>query len=326
MITARPTPPSSVSAAGVALAADLGLITAGEGGTYHQFGLDLQRLVRPSGIKLTVHRSKGSVDNIFALSRQRGVQMGIVQSDVLGFVAGEPGNPTLTRAARNLRLVFPLYDEEVHVLGRRGIGDFDGLAGARVAIGSEGSGTYLTARLLFKLAEVVPGEIVPIDGREALGQLKAGRIDAMIYVGGYPLGFLKNDVTPRDGLALIPISNKRIFESYDAVVIPSSAYDWQTMPVRTTAVKAVLVSNDVRGRDCDGVGRVAQQIATGLDWLKRHGHPKWRQVDLNYQLKGWAPSDCVRRYVGRQPAAAASGLVDGTDLGHPAVKGASHKH
>jgi TRAP transporter TAXI family solute receptor len=325
MIAARPTPPSSVSAASVAFVADLGLITAGEGGTYHQFGFDLQRLVRPSGIKLTVHRSKGSVDNIFALSRQRGVQMGIVQSDVLGFVAAEPGNPTLTRAARSLRLVFPLYDEEVHVLGRREIGDFDDLAGARVAIGPEGSGTYLTARLLFKLAKVVPGEIVPIDGREALGQLKAGRIDAMIYVGGYPLGFLKNDVTSKDRLALIPISNKRIFESYDAVEIPNSAYDWQTTPVRTAAVKAVLVSNDVRGRDCDGVGLVAQQIATGLDWLKRHGHPKWRQVDLEYQLKGWAPSDCVRRYVGRQPAAAASGLADGTDLGHPAVKGASRK-
>ena len=131
------------SAASVVSAADLGLITAGEGGTYHQFGLDLQRLVRPSGINLTVHPSKGSVDNIFAVSRQRGVQMGIVQSDVLGFVAGEPGNPTLTRVARSLRLVFPLYDEEVHVLGRRGIGDFDHLAGARVAIGPEGSGTYL---------------------------------------------------------------------------------------------------------------------------------------------------------------------------------------
>jgi len=96
--------------------------------------------------------------------------------------------------------------------------------------------------------------------------------------------------------------------------------------VRTTAVKAVLVSNDVRGPDRDGVGRVAQQIAAGLDWLKRHGHPKWRQVDLDYQLKGWEPSDCVRRYVGRQPAAAASGLADGTHLGHPAVKGASRKH
>jgi hypothetical protein len=313
------------SAASVAVAADLGLITAGEGGTYHQFGLDLQRLVRPSGINLLVHPSKGSVDNILAVSRQR-VQMGIVQSDVLGFLADQPGNPTLTRVARSLRLVFPLYDEEVHVLGRREIGDFDHLAGARVAIGPEGSGTYLTARLLFKLAEVMPGEIVPIEGREAVGQLKAGRIDAMIYVAGYPLGFLKNDVTFRDGLALIPISSKRIFEFYDAVEIPASAYDWQTTPVRTAAVKAVLVSYDVRGRDCDGVGRVAQQTATGLDWLRRHGHPKWRQVDLDYQLKGWERSDCVLRYLGRQPAAAASGFTAGTDPDARTLKGASRKN
>jgi hypothetical protein len=104
-----------------------------------------------------------------------------------------------------------------------------------------------------------------------------------------------------------------------------SAYVWQTTPVRTTAVKAVLVSNDVRGPDRDGVGRVAQQIAAGLDWLKRHGHPKWRQVDLDYQLKGWEPSDCVRRYVGRQRAAAASGLTAGTDPGARALKGASRK-
>ena len=40
---------------------------------------------------------------------------------------------------------------------------------------------------------------MPIEGREALGQLKTGRIDAMIYVAGYPLGFLKNDVTSRTG-------------------------------------------------------------------------------------------------------------------------------
>jgi TRAP transporter TAXI family solute receptor len=313
------------SAVSVASATDLGLITAGEKGTYHQFGLDLQRLVRPSGINLTVHPSKGSVDNILALSRQRGVQMGIVQSDVLGFLANEPGNPTLTRVARSLRLVFPLYNEEVHVLGRREIGDFDQLAGARVAIGLEGSGTYLTARLLFKLAEVVPGELVPIDAQEALGQLKAGRIDAMIYVAGYPVRLLKNDVTFRDGLALIPISSKSILESYDAVEIPAHAYDWQPTPIRTAAVKAVLVSYDVRGRDCDGVGRVAQQIATGLDWLMRHGHPKWRQVDLDYQLKGWEPSDCVRRLVGKGPARAASGFTAGTDPGAGTLKGASRK-
>ena len=55
-----------------------------------------------------------------------------------------------------LFMVFPLYNEEIHLLGRRGITDFDDLTDRRVAIGREGSGTYLTARLLFKVSEVTP--------------------------------------------------------------------------------------------------------------------------------------------------------------------------
>ena len=73
----------------------------------------------------------------------------------------------------------------------KGIRDFDDLAGKRVAIGRDGSGTYLTARLLFKLSEVAPSEMVPIDTGEALAELKAGRIDAMFYVAGYPVKLLE---------------------------------------------------------------------------------------------------------------------------------------
>jgi len=57
--------------------------------------------------------------------------------------------------------------------------DFDQLAGKRVAVGEDGSGTYLTARLLFEVSGVKPKEMVPIGTSEALSQLKAGTIDAM---------------------------------------------------------------------------------------------------------------------------------------------------
>ena len=135
--------------------------------------------------------------------------MGSCSSDVLAFIAGVE-SIRLKGIARHTRMVFPLYDEEVHILGRREIADFDQLAGKRVAIGREGRGTYLTARLLFKLSAVRPGEIVPIDGSEALTQLKAGRIDAMFYVVGSPVRLLKDGVKAADGLALIPISSKSI--------------------------------------------------------------------------------------------------------------------
>jgi TRAP transporter TAXI family solute receptor len=279
-------------------AEDMGIITGSDKGTYYQFGLDLQKLTKPAGVNLTVHTSKGSIENVYAVYQRPGVQMGIVQSDVLAFVARVQSDPVLSRIAKKTRMVFPLYNEEVHLLGRHGIRDFDDLTGKRVAIGRDGSGTYLTARLLFKLSEVVPAEMVPIDTTEALNELKAGRIDAMFFVAGYPVKLLKEDVSEKDGLELIPIANKSITEFYPRAEIPAGVYDWQRTPVNTVAVKAVLVSFDFRRRDCDNVGRFAQTVSRQMTWLHQNGHPKWKAVDLNYPLKGWEQYDCVGKYIG----------------------------
>ena len=284
-------------------AQDMGVITGSEKGTYYQFGLDLQKLVKSNGVNLSVYPSKGSVENIFAVYQRPGVQMGIVQSDVLAFVARLQNDPVLTRIAKKTKMVFPLYNEEVHVIGKKGIAEFDDLAGRRVAVGREGSGTYLTARLLFKLAEVAPSEMVLIDTQEALTELKAGRVDAMFYVAGYPVKLLKEDVTANDQLAVIPILNKSIVEFYPKADIPAGTYEWQPTAVNTVAAKAVLVSFDFRRRDCDAVGKVAQLIASRQDWLQKNGHPKWKAVDLNFPLRGWEQYDCVRKALGKGPAA-----------------------
>jgi TRAP transporter TAXI family solute receptor len=282
------------------------VITGGEGGTYYHFGQDLKRLLKPNGIDVTVHASKGAVDNVYAVSQRPGVQLAIVQSDVLAFVARVQSDPVLSRIAKKTRMVFPLYNEEVHLLGRRGIRDFDDLTGKRVAIGRDGSGTYLTARLLFKLSEVAPAEMVLIDTGEALAELKAGRIDAMFYVAGYPVKLLKEDVTEKDGLELIPITNKSITEFYPRAEIPANVYEWQRTPVSSVAVKAVLVSFDFRRKDCDNVGRFAQTMSRQMSWLLQNGHPKWKSVDLNYPLKGWEQYDCVRKYLGTAAAGVAA--------------------
>jgi uncharacterized protein len=283
---------------------DMGIITGSDKGTYYQFGLDLQKLVKPAGINLSVHTSKGSIENVYAVYQRPGVPMGIVQSDVLAFVSRVQTDPVLQRIAKKTKMVFPLYNEEIHLLGKKGITDFDDLAGRRVAVGRDGSGTYLTARLLFKLSEVAPAEMVPIDTGEALAELKAGRIDAMFYVAGYPVKLLKEDVTDKDNLVLIPITNKSVLEFYPQAEIPAGVYSWQSTVVNTAAVKAVLVSFDFRRRDCDNVGRFAQILSKNLDTLQKSGHAKWKAVDLNYPLRGWEQYDCVRKALGKAPAAA----------------------
>src|SRR2546425_9939211 len=295
-----------LACAGVGVGAeDMGLITGGDKGTYYQFGLDLQKLVKPAGINLTVYPSKGSIENIYAVYQRPGVPMGIVQSDVLAFVSRVQSDPVLQRIARKTKMVFPLYNEEIHLLGKKGIADFDDLAGRRVAIGRDGSGTYLTARLLFKLSEVVPAEMVYIDTSEALAELKAGRVDAMFYVAGYPVKLLKDDITDKDGLVLVPITNKSILEFYPQAEVPVGVYPWQSTAVVTAAVKAVLVSFDFRRKDCDNVGRFGQILSTHLDGLQKGGHPKWKVVDLNYPLRGREQYDCVRKHLGKASAPAA---------------------
>jgi TRAP transporter TAXI family solute receptor len=223
--------------------------------------------------------------------------LGIVQSDVLAFVSRVQNNPVLQGIARKTMMVFPLYNEEIHLVGKKDILNFDYLAGRKVAIGQDGSGTYMTAELLFKVSGVEPAQKLAIGMEEALEELKRGNIDAMFYVAGYPVKLFSENIHPEDNLAVIPITQKSILEFYPQSDIPGGTYVWQAETVPTAAVKAVLVSYDFRNFHCQTVGKLAKLVYENRDWLEANGHPKWKSVDLNYQLKGWQQYDCVKEFV-----------------------------
>jgi len=280
---------------------DMGIMTGGEKGTYYQFGLNLKELVKSKDIRLKVNNSTGSIENLYAVYKKPHTQMGIVQSDVLAFVSRLQSDPTLKRIANKTRMIFPLYNEEIHLLGRRDLVNFDDLEGKKVAIGKEGSGTYLTAKFLFEVSDVKPVIMDSVGTDEALAGLKGGDIDAMFYVAGFPVKLFEEDVTEEDGLALIPIVNKRIVEIYPIAEIPAETYNWQHQAVSTVAVKAVLVSFDFRRANCEYVGKFAQILNENMDWLKENGHPKWKFVNLDFPLKGWEQYDCVKKYLVSKP-------------------------
>ncbi|MCG8684267.1 MAG: TAXI family TRAP transporter solute-binding subunit [Desulfobacterales bacterium] len=281
----------------IASAVELGVITGSPKGTYYQFGLNMMELGKAHGYDVSVYNSRGSVENVYAVYKRPKTQMGIVQSDVLAFVLKVKTNKTLKHIARKTKLVFPLYNEEIHLIGKTSLTSFDDLEGKRVAIGKEGSGTYLTCRLLFEVSGVVPAKKVAVGTDKALTMLKNGQIDAMFYVAGIPVKLLSEQITGQDGLKLVPINNKSIAEFYPTVQIPGNTYDWQAEDVHTAAVKSVLVSFDFRRNNCDHVGRFASIIHQNIEWLRQNGHPKWSSVDLDYPLKGWDQYDCVKKYL-----------------------------
>lgn len=295
--------------ASFSVAAEMNMMTGSEKGTYYQFGLNLQQLVKPKGIAVGVRTSSGSIENLYAVFKQPKTQLGIVQSDVLAFVSKVQTNPTLIRIAEKTKMVFPLYNEEIHILGRKDISDFDGLEGKRVAIGEDGSGTYLSARLLFEVSGVKPKEMVMIGTDEALARLKANQIDAMFYVAGSPVKLFSEGVTGNDELALIPNTNKKVTEFYQETKIPAGTYPWQPAEVDTVAVKAVLVSYDFRNQGCEWVGQFSRILQENIGWLRENGHPKWKSVDLDYNLKGWEQYDCARKYLVKNPASSPQSLT-----------------
>ncbi|MFO7713542.1 TAXI family TRAP transporter solute-binding subunit [Desulfosarcina sp.] len=274
----------------------LGIITDDLRSTAHQIGMDLKALLKRNHIHLAVFNSSGSVENIYAVYQRPGNHLGLVQSDVLAFVAKVKTDPRLKLIADKIKWVFPLYNQEVHLLAKAEIGSFSDLGGKRVAIGHAESGSNLTSRLIFEISGIFPRQTLVLDNAQALAALKNGSIDAMVIVDGFPIDRLTLDVSPADGLHLVPINQERILAFYPASRIPGGAYPWQTTDVETVSVQAVLVAYDFRNNHCHTIGNVARLMAENLNWLRHNGHPKWRSVDLNQPVKGWEQYKCVKNF------------------------------
>lgn len=274
----------------------LGLITGDPKSTAYRVGMDLSALVKRHDINLAVYPSHGAVENIHAVYQRSANHLGLVQTDVLAFVAKAGIDPRLKLMTNKIKWVYPLYNQEVHILGNAEVNDFGDLQGRRVAIGDVQSGTYLTSRLLFEVAGVKPLEMVEIAGGQALAALRGGRVDAMITVDGCPVECLSLDVSPVDGLHLVPVTHDSIRAYYPSTRIPGGTYAWQDSGVDTVSVKMVLVAYDFRNQYCHTIGKLAWLIRENLAWLQKHGHPKWHSVDLSETVSGSAPYPCVADY------------------------------
>ena len=93
------------------------IVTGGASGTYIQIGRDIAKIAADCGRKLEVKESAGSLENVLAVRDRPLTQLGIAQSDVLEYVQTfQADDPVLARAAKGIRIAFPLYDEEIHIL------------------------------------------------------------------------------------------------------------------------------------------------------------------------------------------------------------------
>lgn len=278
------------------------IMTGGPQGTYIKIGRDIAALGAECGLNLNVVESAGSLENFVGVRNRRNTQFGIVQSDVLEYLKTfEANDPEVQKAVKGVRIMFPLYNEEVHVLARKDIGSMKDLVGRKIAVGKKDSGTFLTATLIMDILQVKAGERLDINPDEALPKLLSGEIDAFFYVAGAPASLFSGNTIDKAKFHLVPITEAPLLATYTPTRIEPGTYSFQDQPVDLIAVKAVMMTYDydikrnAYHRDsCKTVADFSNLIITGLDKLKTTGHPKWKTVDLTALPPGWQVGVCVK--------------------------------
>jgi TRAP transporter TAXI family solute receptor len=243
------------------------IATASERGTYIKIGRDLAQYVAPAAdIQLESVPSAGSAENVRRLRYEQGMKLALVQSDVyqsfLDMAAN--GNAAAGAMIRPLRVIMPLYNEEIYFIVRA---DSDRnyiheIQNAKINAGELGSGTALTSATLYRLMYDEPmadANTSYLSNEEALAKLVTDKsIDVVAVVAGQPAKLLV-DMKPesRKLIKLLKFdpghpSSQAVLKTYFPATVRASNYpNLLTTDLPGVAVKAFLVTYDFQLKDTE---------------------------------------------------------------------------
>lgn len=265
----------------------IGIISGGLDGTYTRFAADIAAVLDGvDDLRILPIIGKGSLQNLSDLLYLRGVDIAIVQSDVLAAVAQQR---TFPGVQQQIQYIAKLYDEEVHVFARSDVRQLSDLAGKLVSMDNPGSGTAMTSILLFSRLGIAVQPVFDATVN-AVERLRRGEIAAMVRVTGKPARFT-NPLPEGTHLLPIPLS-ETLLQTY----LPSqfTAADYPTLvpsgeTIETIAIGAVLAAyNHTIPDRRERLVRFSKALSLKFEaFLQPPRHPKWRDVNLAATVPGW---------------------------------------
>lgn len=280
--------------------------------TYYKIGKSLAKYVAPdAGINLMPVEG-GSIINVKKMRWQYGMKFAIVQSDVLEYYKGKAkkGNKHATDLISPLRVVLPLYKEEVHILvhADSDMEYFHDLKGKRIALGSANGGSAMTGIALYNYMfgeEIPPQNVYFSSFGQALRAVAIDKTaDAWIMVVGQPATrFSQLKAEAKQYLKLLKYDDsnhqdKRILKGpYYKAMINKDSYKWLNEDVSSIAVKTFLITQKYTNSwTKKRIKNFTRSLCKNFDILQSKGHPKWKEVKLEYSKLpgGWEYSDEVK--------------------------------
>ncbi|HTQ14408.1 MAG TPA: TAXI family TRAP transporter solute-binding subunit [Rhizomicrobium sp.] len=203
----------------------------------------------PAGLIASARTSAGTIANIEDVNAHF-ADAALAQSDAVAEAVA--GKGVFHDRQTHIRAMASLFPEEVHVVVRADahIHSIAALRGRKVSVGTEDSGTIVTAREVlaaYRLSErSLKAAHLPAD--QAASDLAAGRLDGFFFTGGAPVPLVR-DLMAQGKATLLPIAGaerKRLLKanpSLAADAIAAGTYPG-TGATDTVAVRAVLIVND----------------------------------------------------------------------------------
>lgn len=247
---------------------------------------------------------KGSLQNVTDLRLLRGIDLAVLQIDVLSDLRDRKVMPALEQS---FTYVTRLSNEELHLLAGEPVSSIQDLAGKRVNVGVPGSGTAVTVANVFQQLKIAI-DTTTFDQATAIEKMKAGEIAAVAVVTGKPAAAFSADALPPGAHFLpVPITDA-LRPTYVAASLTSADYPRlvpASQPVETIAVGMILAAANLPpdSERYRNMANLVDAFFTQFDKLREPGrHAKWREVDIRAEVPGLRRFPPAEAWLKRNPA------------------------
>jgi len=266
------------------------LETASSAGISVRIAEDLASVVNDGATRRVVPVvGQGSLGNVIDLKHLRGIDMAILQADILDYAREQK---LFAGIDTSISYITKLYNEEIHFIARPEITSIEQLRGKKVNFNFVNSGTQLSARDVFDRLGIKVEE-TNYGTADAFERMKTGEIAASVLAAGKPAPAI-SAVKAADGFHFLPVPlSKVLINDYLPTTLTHDDYPGLLGPGQTAETIAAGVALIAYNwpKNTDRYRRIAKFVDAFFprlaEFQKPPRHPKWREANLAAVLPGW---------------------------------------